>query len=189
MARARRGRIKIGEIVGGWVVGSCGWVISKKEEIQSSAGFNKILNPSLVRLLGSNKFDMNFHETGFRPAISIYQPHDTTSLLRPQHNLAQKKIREKEKRNKCRQRNKDAPPPLCYSENSHNALSTLKRRIPSNTFKEESENNDTDAWASPRVPPVHRGEWGRSRPERKVGVGRAGRDFSRSPKKHPLDDL
>jgi hypothetical protein len=62
------------------------------------------------------------------------------------------------------QQNKDDLPPARPLENSHHAPSTSKRRVPSNTFKNESDDDAADARTSPRVSPVHRGEWVRGTP-------------------------
>jgi hypothetical protein len=50
-------------------------------------------------------------------------------------------------------RNDDDPQPLRPSENSHHALSSLKHRIPSSTFKKQCDDDDAAAQTDTRVSP------------------------------------
>jgi hypothetical protein len=65
----------------------------------------------------------------------------TTTQLSPKEKRKSKE-KMKKKRKKCRQRrideNDDDPQSLRPSENSHHALSTLKLRVPSSTFKKDA---------------------------------------------------
>jgi hypothetical protein len=78
-------------------------------------------------------------------------------LLGPSAQASPKEKREKKKRKQCRDRrideNEDDPQPLRPSENSHHAPSTPKRRVPSNTYKKESDDNAAAAQTNPRVSP------------------------------------
>ena len=94
------------------------------------------------------------------------------------------------------QQNEDGPHPLRPPELSHHTPSTLKRRVTSNTFNKEGDDDAAVARTSPRVSPDTRRGVSRGYPRRpprrngdtrkrhRVGAGRADRDFSRSPESH-----
>jgi hypothetical protein len=70
-------------------------------------------------------------------------------------NKPKRKKRKNKKRKQCQERrideNEDEPQLLCPPKNSHHAPSSPKRRVPSNTYKKENDNNDTTARTNPRV--------------------------------------
>jgi hypothetical protein len=72
-------------------------------------------------------------------------------LLGPQHNLAQKKKKKETNVDTGRSTNKDNPPPLRHPENFYHVPSTSNRRVPSNTFKKESNDDVAAARTSHRV--------------------------------------
>jgi hypothetical protein len=96
--------------------------------------------------------------------------------------------------------NEKDPQPLRPPENFHHEPSTPKRRLPSNTFKKESDDDDAAARTSPRVSPGTRRGVGKgytrgpsrrkgdTRRRHHVGAGQADRDFSRPPKNHHPSD-
>jgi hypothetical protein len=108
----------------------------------------------------------NSFETGFYPTIYYIATNHTIQQVCRDRNKADPKEQNKRKKRETNatpadRLNKNDPQPLRPPEKSHHAPSTLKRRLPSNTFKKKSYNDDDVARTSPRVSPSTRRGWGR----------------------------
>jgi hypothetical protein len=104
------------------------------------------------------------------PRYILYsnQHHDTTSYWAATKQTQRNKTRERKEKQMptpADRLNENDPQLLRPPENSHHEPSTPKRRLPSNIFKKESDDDDSVARTSPRVSPVRGGWWGRGTPE------------------------